>query len=329
MNIDLYKDSLGKDKNNNEVYLKDIWPTNKEINNLIQSSINAEMFNKRYSNVLKGPEEWKKINTRQSSIYEWKEESTYVKKPPFFENMPDKPEGFRAIKNARPLLILGDTVTTDHISPAGRINKASPTGEYFMKHQIQEKDFNSYGARRGNHEVMIRGTFGNIRINNKILDNKEGGYTKIFPDNKITSVYDAATEYKKRGEDLVVIAGKEYGTGSSRDWAAKGTKLLGIKAIIAESFERIHRSNLIGMGILPLQFRSASDKNNSQFNGSELITIEDIENGFKPGACVNCLIKQTDSTTKKIKLLVRIDTLNELEYYKNDGILQYVLRSMF
>ena len=328
MKVDLYKDPLGKDQNGNDVFLKDIWPTNREIENLIQSSINADMFIKRYSNILVGPKEWSDIKTKDSSIYEWKDESTYVKKPPFFENMSEKPEGFIEIKNARLLLILGDTVTTDHISPAGTIQKESPTGEYFMKHQVQQKDFNSYGARRGNHEVMMRGTFGNIRIRNEMVKDKEGGYTKIYPEGKITSVYDAAMEYKKRKEDLVVIAGKEYGTGSSRDWAAKGTKLLGIKVVIAESFERIHRSNLVGMGILPLQFEEGFDRKKLNLQGSELISILDIEKGIKPRDQVDCEIKFANGSIKKIKLLSRIDTANEIEYYKNGGILQFVLRNM-
>ena len=328
MKFDLYKNPLGKDQKGKDIFLKDIWPTNKEIEDLIHSSINAEMFIKRYSKILVGPKEWSDIKTNDSSLYKWRDESTYVKKPPFFENMSDKPEGFIEIKNARPLLMLGDTVTTDHISPAGTIQKEGPTGEYFMKHQIQQKDFNSYGARRGNHEVMIRGAFGNIRIKNEMVRDKEGGYTKIYPEGKIASVYDAAMEYKKRKEDLVVIAGKEYGTGSSRDWAAKGTKLLGIKAVIAESFERIHRSNLVGMGILPLQFKEGFDRKKLNLLGSELISILDIEKGIKPRDQVDCEIKFANGSIKKIKLLSRIDTANEIEYYKNGGILQFVLRNM-
>jgi len=328
MNFDLYRDPLGKDKNDKDVYLKDIWPTNKEIEELMRSSINAKMFNNRYSNVFKGSKEWQIIKTKETSIYDWQNESTYIKKPPFFENMTEKPEGFKVIKNARPLLILGDSVTTDHISPAGTIQKESPTGDYFMKHQIQQKDFNSYGARRGNHEVMMRGAFGNIRIKNEIVEGKEGGYTKLYPEGKITTIYEASVEYKKRGEDLVVIAGKEYGAGSSRDWAAKGTKLLGIKAVIAESFERIHRSNLVGMGILPLQFEDGFDKKKLNLTGSELISFLQIEKGIKPREKIECEIKSMDGSMKKIELLVRIDTENEIKYYKNGGILQYVLRSM-
>ena len=328
MTFDLYKDPLGKDQKGKDIFLKDVWPTNKEIEDLINSSISADMFIKRYSKISVGPKEWSDIKTDDSNLYKWRDESTYVKKPPFFENMSDKPEGFIEIKNARPLLILGDTVTTDHISPAGNIQKESPTGEYFMKHQIQQKDFNSYGARRGNHEVMMRGAFGNIRIRNEMIGDKEGGYTKIYPEGKIASVYDAAMEYKKRKEDLVVIAGKEYGTGSSRDWAAKGTKLLGIKAVIAESFERIHRSNLVGMGILPLQFKEGFDRKKLNLLGSELISILDIEKGIQPGDQVDCEIKFVNGSIKKVKLLSRIDTANEIEYYKNGGILQFVLRNM-
>ncbi len=328
MNFDLYKDSLGKDKKGKNIYLKDIWPSNKEIEDILKSSLNAEMFVKRYSNVLTGTEQWQKIKTDKSSIYKWDESSTYVKKPPFFENLTDKPEGFKDISNARPLLILGDMITTDHISPAGSIQKESPTGEYFMKHQILPKDYNSYGSRRGNHEVMMRGTFGNIRIKNEMVSATEGGFTKLYPEGKIMSVFDAVLEYKKRGTDLVVIAGKEYGTGSSRDWAAKGTKLLGIKVVIAESFERIHRSNLIGMGILPLQFINDMNRSNLKLIGSEIINIINIDKGFNPGSELEIEIKYEDATIKKIKTLCRIDTQNELEYYKNDGILPYVLRNM-
>ncbi|WP_435090745.1 aconitate hydratase AcnA [Candidatus Pelagibacter bacterium nBUS_30] len=328
MEVDLYKEALGKDKSGNDVYLKDIWPSNKEIEDTLKQSLNAEMFIQRYSNVSEGPSQWQKIKTEESSIYNWDEGSTYVKKPPFFDNLPDEPEGFKEIKEARPLLILGDMVTTDHISPAGNIQKESPTGEYFMEHQILPKDYNSYGSRRGNHEVMMRGTFANIRIRNEMAPGTEGGFTKIYPEEKVLPVYDAVVEYKKRGTDLIVIGGKEYGTGSSRDWAAKGTKLLGVKVVIAESFERIHRSNLIGMGILPLQFTNNINRKNINLIGSELINILDIEKGINPSDEVTVEIKYASGDIKKIKTLCRIDTKNELEYYKNGGILQYVLRNM-
>mgnify|MGYP000538744745 FL=1 len=328
MEFDLYKDSFGKDKDGKDVYLKDIWPSNKEIEDTLKSSLNAEMFVKRYSNVSEGPKQWQEINTEKSDIYKWDEGSTYVKKPPFFENLSDKPEGFKAIKDARPLLILGDMVTTDHISPAGNIQKDSPTGEYFMKHQIQQKDFNSYGSRRGNHEVMMRGTFANIRIRNEMAPGTEGGFTKLYPEEKVMPIYDAVVEYKKRNTDLVVIGGKEYGTGSSRDWAAKGTKLLGIKAVIAESFERIHRSNLIGMGVLPLQFLEGFDRKKLNLIGSELISVVELEKGINPSDKIKVEIKYASGESKIIDTLCRIDTKNELEYYKNGGILQYVLRNM-
>ena len=328
MDFDLYKDSFGKNKNGKEIYLKDIWPSNKEIEETLKKALNPDMFVKRYSNVSLGPKQWQDINTIKSDIYNWDEGSTYVKKPPFFENLSEEPDEFKAIKDARPLLILGDMVTTDHISPAGNIQKDSPTGDYFMKNQVQQKDFNSYGARRGNHEVMMRGTFANIRIRNEMAPGTEGGFTKLYPEGKVMSVYDAVVEYKKRGTDLVVVGGKEYGTGSSRDWAAKGTKLLGVKVVLAESFERIHRSNLIGMGILPLQFIENINRKNLKLDGSELISVIDIDKGLNPSDKIKLEIKYLSGDVKTINTLCRIDTKNELEYYKNGGILQYVLRNM-
>ena len=328
MEFDLYKEPLGKSKDGKDIFLKDIWPSNKEIEDTLRESLNAEMFVKRYSNISEGPKQWQEIKTENTSIYNWDSGSTYVKKPPFFENLPDQPEGFKPIKDARPLLILGDMVTTDHISPAGNIQKESPTGEYFMEHQILPADYNSYGSRRGNHEVMMRGTFANIRIRNEMAPGTEGGFTKLYPEEKVMPVYNAVEEYKKRGTDLAVIGGKEYGTGSSRDWAAKGTKLLGVKVVIAESFERIHRSNLIGMGVLPLQFTEGNDRVNLKLIGSELITVLQIEEGINASDHVQVEIKYASGDIKKIKTLCRIDTKNELEYYKNGGILQYVLRNM-
>ena len=328
MEFDLYKDPLGQNKNGKDIFLKDIWPSNKEIEDTLRDALNADMFIKRYSNISEGPKQWQEIKTENTSIYNWDESSTYVKKPQFFDNLSDKPEGFKPIKDARPLLILGDMVTTDHISPAGNIQKESPTGEYFMEHQILPKDYNSYGSRRGNHEVMMRGTFANIRIKNEMAPGTEGGFTKLYPEEKVMPIYNAVEEYKKRGTDLVVIGGKEYGTGSSRDWAAKGTKLLGVKVVIAESFERIHRSNLIGMGVLPLQFMEGNNRTNLNLIGSELITVVEIQEGVNPSDHVTVEIKYASGDIKRIKTLCRIDTKNELEYYKNGGILQYVLRNM-
>ena len=328
MEFDLYTEPLGKSKEGKDIFLKDIWPSNKEIEDTLREALNPEMFIKRYSNISEGPKQWQEIKTENTSIYNWDLGSTYVKKPPFFENLSDMPEGFKPIKDARPLLILGDMVTTDHISPAGNIQKESPSGEYFMEHQILPKDYNSYGSRRGNHEVMMRGTFANIRIKNEMAPGTEGGFTKLYPEEKVMPVYSAVEEYKRRGTDLAVIGGKEYGTGSSRDWAAKGTKLLGIKVVIAESFERIHRSNLIGMGVLPLQFTEKNNRKNLNLIGSELITVLDIQEGINPSDHVQVEIKYVSGDIKKIKTLCRIDTKNELEYYKNGGILQYVLRNM-
>jgi len=328
MNVDLYKDPIGKGKDGQDVFLKDIWPTNKEIEDTLMSCLDANMFKSRYSKVSEGPKEWQSITSEQSSIYSWDPGSTYVKKPPFFDGMPDEPEGFKEIKDARPLLILGDMITTDHISPAGSIPKDSPTGDYFMEHQILQKDFNSYGARRGNHEVMMRGTFGNIRIKNEMAPGTEGGFTKIYPEGTDATVFDAVMEYKKRGTPLVVVGGKLYGTGSSRDWAAKGTQLVGIKVVIAESFERIHRSNLVGMGVLPLQFKEGMDRKSLKLVGSELITVIDVEKGLKPLQDVKVEIKYADGTAKTIDTTCRIDTDNEVLYYINGGILQYVLRNM-
>ena len=327
MKFDFYKDALGKSKDGKDIFLKDIWPSNKEIEDTLSDSLNAEMFINRYSNVSKGPSQWQNIKTKESSIYEWDDNSTYVKKPPFFDNLKDSPDGFKDIINARPLLILGDMVTTDHISPAGSIQKESPTGDYFMKNQVLQKDFNSYGSRRGNHEVMMRGTFANIRIRNEMAPGTEGGFTKLYPEEKIMPVFEAVEEYKKRKTDLIVIGGKEYGTGSSRDWAAKGTKLLGVKSVFAESFERIHRSNLIGMGILPLQFIDGMDRKKLKLTGSEIITVNGIEKGLNPGDKLSVEFKYQNGEIKKIQMLCRIDTNNELEYYKHGGILQYVLRN--
>ena len=327
MEFDFYKDSLGKSQDGKDIFLKDIWPSNKEIEDTLSNSLNAEMFINRYTNISKGPSQWQNIKTKESSIYEWDNNSTYVKKPPFFDNLKDSPDGFEDIINARPLLILGDMVTTDHISPAGSIQKESPTGDYFMKNQVLQKDFNSYGSRRGNHEVMMRGTFANIRIRNEMAPGTEGGFTKLYPEEKVMPVFEAVEEYKKRKTDLVVIGGKEYGTGSSRDWAAKGTKLLGVKSVFAESFERIHRSNLIGMGILPLQFLDGMDRKKLKLIGSEIITVTGIEKGLNPGDKLSVEFKYQNGEIKKIKMLCRIDTNNELEYYKHGGILQYVLRN--
>ena len=323
ININLTTDSLGKSKYGKEIFLKDLWPTNKEINQTLSSCLTPEMFKDRYKEIYKGDHNWKSINNSKDTTYDWNDTSTYIKHPPFF----DKQNKFelKDIKKARILALLGDSVTTDHISPAGSIKEDSPAGVYLTDRQINSRNFNSYGSRRGNHEIMMRGTFANIRIKNQILDNVEGGYTKSFISNKQMSIYDAAQEYIKNNIDTVILAGKEYGTGSSRDWAAKGTRLLGVRAVIAESFERIHRSNLIGMGVLPLEFINNQNKNNLNILGEETISILGLSK-IKPGAILNCEIYSKES--KKIHLKCRIDTNKELEYYKAGGILNYVLNEI-
>ena len=323
--INLISDPIGIDTDGNEVFLKDIWPSNSEIRNAVEKNVSPEMFKKQYSNALDGPKEWQKINTSTGDLYNWNSSSTYVQKPPFFDNQSNDDKEFKPIENARPLLLLGNSVTTDHISPAGAIKVDSPAGNYFMERQIRQNDFNSYGARRGNHEVMVRGTFANIRIKNQLLSNVEGGYSILEPDKKKMSVYDVAMEYAKRSENIVVFAGEEYGTGSSRDWAAKGTKLLGIKAVIAESFERIHRSNLVGMGVLPIQLKSHTI-NDLNIQSSDLINIK-LSEDLKPLQELEVII-QSNVRNIKIDCILRIDTINELQYYKADGILNFVLKNI-
>ena len=286
------------------------------------------MFRSRYSNVFAGPADWQKIETEASLTYHWQADSTYVKLPPLFENMPRAPQQVADIKGARLLGLFGDSITTDHISPAGNIKKASPAGEYLIAHHVEPSEFNSYGARRGNHEVMMRGTFANIRIKNELMGGAEGGNTKHFPDGKDMPIYDAAMLYQKEKTPLIVVAGKEYGTGSSRDWAAKGTVLLGVRAVIAESFERIHRSNLVGMSVLPLAFKNGMTRADLKLTGMETFDITGVASGLKPRMDVTLTIRRADGKTDTVALLCRIDTLDEVEYYKNGGILSYVLRDL-
>ena len=325
VNIDLTKDALGINGEGKEIFLKDIWPSNEEINSIVSQHVSAEMFSQQYSNALQGPKEWQDIQTSEGDLYQWKEESTYVQQPPFFNSISEEEKEIKNIDNARPLLLLGHSVTTDHISPAGAIKQDSPAGDYFMERQILQKDFNPYGARRGNHEVMVRGTFANIRIKNELLSNVEGGYSILEPEKKQMSVYEVAMEYQKRAENIVVFAGQEYGTGSSRDWAAKGTKLLGIKAVIAESFERIHRSNLIGMGVLPIQLDNANIQELG-IKSSDLVDIK-LHSEIKPLEKISVILKQGDDT-RELQCTLRIDTINELQYYKSDGILNFVLKNI-
>ncbi|MGL5742223.1 MAG: aconitate hydratase AcnA [Legionella sp.] len=324
--VDLSKDPIGKDNKGNNVYLKDIWPSNAEIAAEV-SKVTGGMFRKAYAEVFLGDEHWQAIKTSSGKTYEWDSTSTYIQHPPFFDNLKAKPDPIKPIKHAYVLALFGDSITTDHISPAGSIKANSPAGLYLKSKGVEEKDFNSYGSRRGNHEVMMRGTFANIRIRNEMTPGQEGGITRYIPSGEIMPIYDAAMLYQKDHHDLVIIAGKEYGTGSSRDWAAKGTNLLGVKAVITESFERIHRSNLIGMGVLPLQFCNEMTRKTLALKGDERISI-DVSELLKPGAMIPVTIERADGQVEQIKALCRIDTADELEYYKNGGIMQYVLRNL-
>ena len=326
MNHDFDSDPIGKDQSGKDVFLADIWPSAAEIQSVIDSSISSEMFTKDYASVFEGDHRWKSLATPTGKTFEWDAKSTYVRKPPYFEGMPRNPKPVTDIANARVLAILGDSVTTDHISPAGNIKADSPAGKYLADHGIERADFNSYGSRRGNHEVMIRGTFANIRLKNLLLNGVEGGFTRNFLSNgEQSTIYDASMAYQLANVALVILAGKEYGSGSSRDWAAKGTALLGVKAVIAESFERIHRSNLIGMGVLPLQFEPGSNAQSLGLTGEEVFSITGIEE------------LNSGSTPKKVKVvageksfnaIVRIDTPGEADYFRHGGIMQYVLRSL-
>ncbi len=328
LNIDITRDPLGEDADGNPVYLRDIWPSNAEIRAVVERDLTPEMFRARYADVFSGTPEWQQIRTAEGLTYDWNEDSTYVRLPPFFESMGPNVEEVRDIEGARILALLGDSITTDHISPAGAIKKDGPAGAYLLAHGVPEAEFNSFGSRRGNHEVMMRGTFANIRLRNEMAPGTEGGVTRIMPDGELASIFDAAMTYRERRVPLVVIAGKEYGTGSSRDWAAKGTRLLGVRAVIAESFERIHRSNLLGMGVLPLQFRDGVTRKTLGLDGSEVIDIRGLAGTLEPGITVSAGITRADGRRDEVELLCRIDTEDELEYYRNGGILHYVLRDL-
>ncbi len=329
MTRDVTTAPLGTGKDGQPVYLRDIWPSSAEVQDAIAKFITPEMYRRRYANVFEGPEQWRAIQTATGQTYHWDDRSTYIRNPPFFAGMSRQPQaGFSDVRGARPLAILGDSVTTDHISPAGNIKKTSPAGEYLTGHGIGYLDFNSYGARRGNHEVMMRGTFANIRLRNEMAPGTEGGVTRHMPSGEQMSIYDAAMRYQQEAIPLVVIAGLEYGTGSSRDWAAKGTALLGVKAVAAETFERIHRSNLVGMGVLPLQFYEGDDRKTLKLDGSELFDVIGLEGGIKPRMQLTLRIARSDGSTAEMPVLCRIDTLDEVEYFRHGGILHYVLRSL-
>jgi aconitate hydratase len=318
---------LGNDSSGNPVYLADIWPTEAEIDEIVSSAIGADMFTESYADVFAGDQQWQSLPTPEGEIFAWDDESTYVRKPPYFDGMPAEPTPVTDIEGARVLLKLGDSVTTDHISPAGSIKGDSPAGEYLTEHGIERRDFHRYGSRRGNHEVMIRGTFANIRLRNQIAPDTEGGFTRDFSqdDTPVTSVFEASENYQQAGTPLVVLAGKEYGSGSSRDWAAKGTALLGVRAVIAESYERIHRSNLIGMGVLPLQFPEGENAESLGLTGEETFTITgitELNDGRTPATV------RVDAGDVSFDATVRIDTPGEADYYRHGGIMQYVLRSL-
>ncbi len=332
MDIDLFNDPIGQDRNGDDVFMRDLWPTQAEIEDVINSSISSEMFSSRYADVFAGDERWRSLPTPGGVVFTWNEESTYVRRAPYFDGMPDKPIAVKDIEGARVLLKLGDSVTTDHISPAGSIKADSPAGEYLASRGVSQRDFNSYGSRRGNHEVMIRGTFANIRLRNQVAPGTEGGFTRDFtlPGGPVRTVYDAAQNYATAGVPLVVLAGKEYGSGSSRDWAAKGTALLGVKAVIAESYERIHRSNLIGMGVLPLQFPEGVSADSLGLTGEETLAISGITtlNSSITPRTVGITATRSDGVTTGFDAIVRIDTPGERAYYLNGGIMPYVLRNL-
>jgi aconitate hydratase len=324
---DITTEPLGMGKDG-PVYLKDVWPSNQEITDTIRKTLTPEMFRKRYADVFKGDAMWQKMGGGTGMTYKWEDGSTYVKLAPYFEELPKDAGGFADIKGARPLALLGDSITTDHISPAGNIKKDGPAGNYLTERQVRPADFNSFGARRGNHEIMMRGTFANIRLKNEAAAGTTGGMAKLMPEGEVMSIYDAAMKYKARGTPLVIFAGKEYGTGSSRDWAAKGTMLLGVKAVIVESFERIHRSNLVGMGVLPLQFPEGVTRQTLKLDGSEIIDLTGVSGGIKPRMKVTMTITRASGAKETVDLLCRIDTLDEVEYYRHGGILPYVLRGL-
>ena len=329
VNIDLTRDPLGTDPNGEPVYLQDIWPDDGEVSRLVAGCVSAESFTRNYADVFNGDEQWNALEVPTGELYRWQADSSYIKEPPFFEGLSATPVPQTDIKGARVLALLGDSITTDHISPAGSIGKGTPAGRYLISLGIEPADFNSYGSRRGNHEVMVRGTFANIRLRNRLVPGVEGGVTSYFPagaaPGQEMSIYDAAMRYQEEGTPLIVVAGKEYGTGSSRDWAAKGTRLLGVRAVIAESFERIHRSNLVGMGILPLQFLPGESAQSAGITGTESFTLEEVA-ALVPGQTLRVKMYATDGTASEFQVLVRIDTSNELAYFHHGGILPYVLR---
>ncbi|MBT4999523.1 MAG: aconitate hydratase AcnA [Tateyamaria sp.] len=326
LDINLATDVIAQDKDGNDVYLKDIWPTSKEVSELVEATVTREAFQSKYADVFKGDKKWQSVQTTNQKTYDWPTASTYVQNPPYFQDMSSEPGTITNIKNAKVLAVLGDMITTDHISPAGSFEETTPAGRYLTERQVQPRDFNSYGSRRGNHEIMMRGTFANIRIKNEMLHGVEGGYTR-GPDGAETSIFNAAMEYEKSGTPLVIFGGEQYGAGSSRDWAAKGTALLGVKAVVAETFERIHRSNLVGMGVIPFEFTNNDTRKTLSLTGDETVSISGLDT-IKPLQEVPCIITMSDGTVKEIILKCRIDTAIEIEYVEHGGVLHYVLRNL-
>jgi len=328
MDFDIVNEPIGQDKSGKAVYLRDIWPTPQEVEATMRSSVTSDMFHKEYADVFTGDDQWRALPVPEGDLYAWDGKSTYIKNPPYFEGMPVKPGAISDLRGLRVLAVLGDSITTDHISPAGSIPADSPAGKYLIAHGVQPKDFNSYGARRGNHEVMMRGTFANIRLRNQLAPGTEGGWTVHQPGDQQMTIYDAAMKYREEGVPLLVIAGKEYGSGSSRDWAAKGTILLGVRAVLAESFERIHRSNLVGMGVLPLEFLPGENAKSLGLTGLEVFDFEGLAQNFEPRKKIKVRARDAAGKTKEFTALVRVDTPFEVAYYQHGGILQYVLRQM-
>jgi aconitate hydratase len=328
VDIDLENEPLGQDESGADVFLRDVWPGVDEVKSVISEFIRAEAFREKYKDVFKGNEMWNQIEVAGSEVYDWNNDSTYVREPGFFEDLEGEPGAIQPIENAKVLVYLGDSVTTDHISPAGSIDPESAAGRYLIDRGVDQRDFNSYGSRRGNHEVMVRGTFGNIRLRNLLVPGSEGARTVYFPDNEEMSIYDASLKYRETGTPLVVLAGKEYGTGSSRDWAAKGTTLLGVRAVIAQSYERIHRSNLVGMGVLPLQFKDGQSARQLGLEGDETIDIQGLDDDLRPGQVLGVVAKRPGGEPTEFEVRVRIDTPVEVDYYRNGGILQTVLRRL-
>ena len=328
VNIDLENEPVGYNTEQQPIYLKDIWPTHQEVRDTMNKALNADMFIKRYSSAFEGDTRWQNLPVPTGNLYNWDPTSTYIQEFPIFEDLSLEPDDITDISNARVFAVLGDSITTDHISPAGGISISSPAAEYLQDKEVSQKDFNSYGSRRGNYAVMVPGTFANIRLRNGLAPDKEGGFTTHFPTGEVVSLFEAAQRYRSENTPLIVLAGKEYGSGSSRDWAAKGPFLLGVRAVIAETYERIHRSNLIGMGVIPLQYLDGENKDSLNLEGNEIIDIEGLSDNLTPGKIINVTATKTDGSKTGFKVKVRIDANIEVDYYQHGGVLQYVLRKM-